>query len=200
MDTKYNRPEVTDARSLNRLARRRKWDVWCDADCRFVVDKLNDLNALWHSKAGPSGIPLRREMTARVLQPYLSMIVLHERISEPDGTRRYRVRLTGEDHTFVAGSVSNKFYEEFLPAESIPRWNALTDAVLGQGAPVRNVVRADEVGRPFLVGEHFGAPLLADDGTASIVLSASFFDSNWSFEKLVAGKEKYHPQLLEPVV
>ena len=200
METQPDRPEVTDAHSLDELARRRGWAVRCDVGCRFMFGKLNDLHALWRSKTASSGIPLRSEMTARLLKPYLTMLAFHERVPGPDGTRRYRVRLIGEDHTNIAGAVSGKFYDEFLPAKAVPIWNAISDAVLGRGAPLRWLVRADEVNKPYLVGEHFGAPLLADDGTASIVLTASHFESNFRFEDVVAEVEGRLPLAVEPTM
>ena len=200
MDAQPDWPEVTGAHSFNELALRRGWAVRCDVGCRFMFGKLNDLHALWRSKAAPSGIPPRSEMTARLLKPYLTMLAFHERVPGPDGTRRYRVRLMGEDATNIAGAASGKFYDEFLPAKSVPIWNAMTDAVLGHGAPVRILIRADEVNKPFLAGEIFNAPLLADDGSASLVLTASHFESNFRFEDVVAEVEERRPLAVEPAM
>lgn len=183
---KFNQPEIASASGLNELALRRDWPVLCDVACRFSLDELIDLHALWRSKAGSSGIPPRSEMTARLLKPYIEELVFHERVAGPGGTRRYRVRLMGSGIAQVAGEASGKFYDEFLPEKSVPLWNAMTDAVLGHGAPVRMLIRADELGKDYLVGELFAAPLLASDGTASLVLTAGRFDGNRRWEDLAA--------------
>lgn len=183
-------PEVTGVSSLNELARQRGWPVQCDAECAFTFAPLYELLAIWRGKAGPAGIPFRRHMTARVLKPFLKMMALHERVPGPDGTRQYRVRLMGEDITDIAGAASGKFYGDFLPAQSVLVWNAMTDAVLCHGAPVRMVIRADELDKPYLVGELFAAPLLADDGSASIVLTAGRFKGDHTFEEVVAGARR----------
>jgi hypothetical protein len=196
MYAEIDRPEITGARNLNELAVLRNWPVWCDVSCRFTIKKLDDLHALWRSKAGPSRIPARSEMTARLLKPYLAMLAFHERVSGPGGTRRYRVRLMGEEICDVAGAASRKFYDEFLPENSVPIWNAMTDAVLAHGKPVRMVIRADELNKPYLVGELFAGPLLAGDGTPRIVLTAGHFEGNRHFEDFLA--ERCKPRLAEP--
>lgn len=181
-----DRPEVASPDGLNQLARRRDWPLLCDIRCRFTFAELTELLALWRSKAGPSGIPPRSEMTARLLKPYLTSLTLHERVAGPGDTRRYRVRLMGGAIVRMAGEGSGKFYDEFLPGPSVPIWNAMSDAVLGHGAPVRMLMRADELDKTYLVAELFAAPLLASDDTANLVLTAGRFAGNKRWEDVVA--------------
>ena len=153
MDSQANRPEVASVEGLNELARQRDWFVEGDPECRFIFAELKDLDAIWRGKAGARGIPFRREMTLRLLHPFSKMMVLHERICRPTGTRRYRVRLVGSQAAQVIGEVSGKFYDEFLRENYVAMWNAMSDAVLAQGAPLRLLIRADELDKNFLFGE-----------------------------------------------
>ena len=189
-------PEIVSADGLNELARRRGWAVLCDATCSFKSESLNSLHALWLSKAEPGDIPQRSEITARLLKPYLKILTLHERVTYPDGSRHYRVRLMGEASTHVAGDTLGKFYDEFLPDASVPLWNAMGDATLGHGAPLRMLIRADELDKSYLVGETLNAPLLASDGSASLVLSAGLFNGSLRWEDVVAQWRRQNAQML----
>ena len=148
---------------------------------------FDDLHALWRSKAGPTGIPARGEMTARLLKPFMKMVTIHERVPGPDATRRYRMRLVGSGVTQVIGEVSGKFYDEFLPANSLPIWNAMSDVLLRHGAPLRMLIRPDEFNKTHLVGEFFAAPLLDADGTANLLLSIGHFDGAVRWEDVASG-------------
>ena len=196
MSEQANRPEVFGADDLNELARGRGWAVLCDATCSFKSESLSGLHALWRSKAGRDGIPKRSEMTARLLKPYLKILTLHERVTYPDGSRHYRVRLMGEASAQVAGDTLGKFYDEFLPDKSVLLWNAMGDATLGHSAPLRILIRADEVDKSYLVGETFNAPLLAGAGSASLVLAAGQFDGSLRWEDVVTQWRKQNAQIL----
>ena len=192
MFVQTNRPEIVDANDFNELAHRREWAVLCDVACRFLFTPFDELHALWRSKAGPTGIPARSEMTARLLKPHMKTLTIHERIHGEDGTRRYRMRLVGSTVTQVIGEVSGKFYDEFLPAKSLPIWNAMSDVLLRHGAPLRMLIRPDEFNKTHLVGEFFAAPLLAADGAANLLLSIGHFDGNLRWEDLV--NEFWYPE------
>ena len=194
MSAQTDRPETDSIAGLIELARRRNWAVLCDTTCSFKSESLKNLYALWRSKAGHDGIPHRGEMTARLLKPYLEILSLHERVTFPDGSRQYRVRLMGEASKQVAGDTLRKFYDEFLPEKSVLFWNAMGDAILGQRTPTRMLIRADEVDKSFLVGETFCAPLLAGDGSANLILSAGEFNGSLRWDDVVAEwhKQKAH--------
>jgi hypothetical protein len=61
----------------------------------------------------------------------------------------------------------------------------MNDAALGHGAPTRTLVRADALDKTYLTGEFFAAPLLAGDGTASLILTVGHFDGNRRWEDVV---------------
>ena len=186
MSEQADRPEVVSADGLNELAQRRGWAVLCDTTCSFTFPELAGLKALWDSLAGSGGIPKRSELTARLLKPYMKNISLHERIVGPDGTRRYRTRFMGDVNAQIAGEALGKFYDEFLPEHALLIWNAMGDTVLGHNAPLCILIRADEVDKSFLVGEMLNAPLLAEDGSANLILSAVRFDSKRRWEDVRA--------------
>jgi len=62
----------------------------------------------------------------------------------------------------------------------------MNDAVLGHGAPVRTLVRADALDKTYLTGEFFSAPLLARDGAASLVLAVKRFNGDRRWEDVAA--------------
>ncbi len=173
-------PEVRSLRDLNGLSQREGWKLCADADERFYLPEMRQICAIWREKAG-EGIPRRAEMTARLLKPYLSMISIHERITQPGDGRRYRMRLMGQTLADDFGEASGRLYEEFLPAHRLRVWNAMSDAVLEIGAPVRFLLHSGELG---MVGELFAAPLRTIDGRTDLVLSARQFNSTWKWDEL----------------
>jgi len=173
--------------SLNRLARDRGWTVRCDGSGRYYVPELADLHAIWRANAGAC-IPLRSAMTARLLKHYLKILVLHERVAAPDGSRCYRARLMGEQTAEVVGEGTGKFYGEFVGESLLPMWNAMSDAVLAYGGPVRFVLAHDAAG--FKAGEAFAAPLSTDDGRMDLILSAVRFLPVWTWKDILAHWEE----------
>jgi hypothetical protein len=186
MDAQATRPEVASVEDFNALARHSAWFVRCDPECRYLFPELRELDAIWRSKCDASGLPFRRDMTLRLLRPFSKMMVLHERIDSPAGERRYRVRLIGSHVVQVIGEVSGKFYDEFLPENYVAMWNAMSDVTLAQSAPVRMLIRADELDKSFLFGEFFSAPLKADDGAANLIISVGHFTGDLRWEDVTA--------------
>jgi hypothetical protein len=80
MQTKIGLPSITSADAYNEMSCRHGWPGLCDVFCRFDCPKLAQLLPLWHAMAGQSGVPLRRDMMARLLRPYMQMLALYERV------------------------------------------------------------------------------------------------------------------------
>jgi PAS domain len=177
---------ITGPQSLNALAQDKGWGVFCDASCRFMLPELDDLLALWRSKAG-GGIPRRTALTPRLLKPYMRILTLHERVIHPHAERCYRIRVMGDAIAQITGAASGMFYDAFLPEAAVPKWNAMNDAVLGHGGPLRMLVRADSFNKSFLTGEFFAAPLRMEDDTANLVLTAGRFDARWRWADVTNG-------------
>ncbi|MDE2109930.1 MAG: hypothetical protein KGJ79_02225 [Alphaproteobacteria bacterium] len=180
-------PCITSAAAANDLAQRRGWPMLYDATCQFRHAKLKDLHALWCAMAERDGdIPYRLEMTARLLQPYMRMLVLFERVVAAGSSRRYRVRLMGSSLVEALQDMTGRFLDEALPGRYLPRWYMKNDITLATGAPLRMLVRGDTFDRSYLVGEYICVPLRAGGGEISLVLAAAYFDGTRPWTELAA--------------
>ncbi len=162
------------------------WAGLCDRTLAFRRPELAALGALWRQVAGSAPIPKRADLAPRTLKEHLPNVAIYERVVVDD-VRRYRVRLMGTRFAQVMGDFTGKFIDSVLPPEFVVRWNAALDAVLESGVPLRFVSRSDTAGKPFLVGEFFEAPLLADDGTMNLVIAAGIFTPAENWQDLLAG-------------
>jgi hypothetical protein len=72
----------------------------------------------------------------------------------------------------------------------LPRWQVGIDATLADRIPLRFLGRTDTNAMSFLNGEYFVAPLLADDGSASFILSAGRFTGGRPWEEVEAEARK----------
>lgn len=185
----YSYPEVSNLAQLNCLAAKRGWAVRGDSLGHYYLPEMADLHAIWRANAGVTP-PLRSAMTPRLLKPFLPILTLHERTHGPEGSRCYRMRLMGSESAGEIGDGTGKSYVEFLPADAVPMWRAISDAVLAHGAPVRLVMSGKQFDKGTLVGEIFAAPLLTDDGRADLILSAARFNSLWRWKDLLAQWEQ----------
>ena len=190
LQTNVGLPVIVSADDLNTVAKRYRWPMLCDPTCRFIYPEHYELLSLWRGLAGASGIPYRRELTARLLQPYLSSVALYERVDGADGTRRYRVRLLGSKLVQIFGELTGKFLDEAVPEEYVPRWHALPEVTLGTGAPVRLLIRSDTFDKAHMVAEYFCAPLRAEDGEAKLVVFAGHYDGTLCWTDVEAEERK----------
>ena len=156
----------------NARAQAEGWQSLCDAALGFHRVEFRVLTATWRSFATQQ-LPSRKDFTPRSLKSLLRNVVIYERVA--NGTVRYRVRLMGTAFSDVMGDLSGKFLDEAIPPEHLTRWNAALDTAIEAGAPLRFVSRTDTVGKPYLVGEYFEAPILTDDGSPNMILAAGMF-------------------------
>ncbi|MDE2183212.1 MAG: PAS domain-containing protein [Alphaproteobacteria bacterium] len=177
--------QVLSLSALNALARSRGWPLCADGEGLFYLPETRAVCALWRSKAVDGHPPPRSEMSARLLKPYLRLILIHERVPAADG-HRYRSRLMGESVAEMIGEASGKFYEEYLTPEMVRMWSAMAEAVFVHGGPVRFLVRADGFAKMKLAGEIFAAPMLTAEGRPDLLLSAGRFSEAWSWDELAA--------------
>ena len=175
---------VAGAADYNEQADKNGWVSLCDASVTFNHPDLRRLLGLWRKQA-KSGIPLRRDMTARVLKSFLPDIAICERLTG-DGQRRYRVSIMGVWFAQLLGNITGKYLDDMLPPEHLPRWQAALDATLADGVPLRFLARTDTSAMSFLNGEYLVAPLLADNGSPSFVLAAGRFTGGRSWEDVKA--------------
>lgn len=179
-------PKITSAADFNAFARRYDWPILCDATCTFTYLKLRELLTLWRELAAVGNIPYRREMTARLLQPYMKSIAIYERVDGQGTLPRYRVRLMGRNIVNLTGELTGQFLDDVIPEKFLPRWCAMNEVTLGYAGPLRLLIRCDTFGKGYIVAEHLNVPLRADDGTMNLVLSAGYYDGTHSWTEAEA--------------
>jgi len=84
-------PTIGGGADYNVAAIREGWHSLCDPTLQFSHPELTKLLELWLAHAGATGIPPRREMSARMLKAMLRDVAIYERVRAEDGRRRYRV-------------------------------------------------------------------------------------------------------------
>jgi hypothetical protein len=175
----------TGADDYNKRAKEDGWASLCDASVTFNHPDLRRLLGLWRKQA-KNGTPLRHDMTPRVLKSFLPDIAICERVIGDGGERRYRVCTMGAWFAQILGNFTDKFLDEVLPPEHLPRWQMALDVTLADCVPLRFLGRTDTNAMSFLNGEYFVAPLLADDGSASFILAAGRFTGGRPWEDVQA--------------
>ncbi len=173
------------ADDYNEKAKTNDWAAFCDASVSFSHPDLRRLLGLWRRQA-KDGIPLRRDMTPRVLKSFLPDIAICERVTGEGGERRYRVCLMGTWLAQILGEFTGKHLDEVMEPRLLPRWQVAIDATLADRVPLRFLGRTDTNAMSFLNGEYFVAPLLADDGSASFILAAGRFTGGRPWEDVEA--------------
>ena len=176
---------IGGAADYNAAAVREGWHSLCDPTLQFSHPELTKLLELWLTHAGASGIPPRREMSARMLKSILRDVAIYERVPSSGG-RRYRVRLIGSGFAQIVGDLTGKFIDEAVAPEIVSRWHGALDATLGAAAPLRFVGREETSGMIFLTGEFFSAPLMADDGQVDLVLGSARYSGKRPWPEIEA--------------
>jgi hypothetical protein len=156
----------------NALAETEGWHSACYAALDLRRRDLVDMLAIWRRFAAQASVPMRRDLTPRILRAHLSDVAIYER--SQDGAR-YRIRVMGTRMASVLGDLSGRYVDEAVPARFLKRWHAAPDAVLAAGAPLRFVSRTETVGKPFITGEYLMLPLIGDTGSMDTVLSCAAY-------------------------
>lgn len=158
---------------FNAAAHEGGWAALCDASLAFGDPRFDPLVGIWREAAAHGRLPRRSELGPRGLKLLLKNIAIYERLM--NGNVRWRVRLMGTAFADVMGDLSGKFLDEAVPPMHLPRWHAALDAAIAAGAPLRFMSRSDTTAKSYLVAEYFEAPLVAEDGSVSLVLAAGYF-------------------------
>lgn len=162
---------------FNKRAIESDWPVLCDDACRFSEKKLTGASALWQLKAQEAGhTPLRKDMTVRLLQPYIPRLSIFERVPDGGGAMRYRVRLMGTNVVTYTKEMTGHFLDEVIEPPFLPAWYAVGETIFQYGGPLRILNRGDTFRKKYLVGESFAAPLLTNDGRADLIMSVTSYE------------------------
>lgn len=161
------------------------WPVLCDPGCRFTDRKLSGVLTLWQNMA-VSGIPYRKDMTARLLQPYIPQLAIFERVAGDDGHSRIKTRLMGTNMVTFTMEMSGRFLDEVIAPEFLPRWVETAELVLRFGGPVRILHRGDTFKKKHIIGEGFAAPLLTNDGKTNLIMAVTSYEGFDTWETVSA--------------
>ena len=163
---------VSAAQMLNARAAREGWTLRCDANLVFADMRLTDLAQIWTSVRGAKELPRRADFTARALARQLRDIAFLESVPQPGAPHCYRFGFYGSSLARYTGDCTGKFLDEVIPPEQLAGWQAVYDAGLAQGAPLRIVSRITAFGLDYMNAEGFVAPLGDADGVPCGLLSS----------------------------
>lgn len=157
-------------RELNVLAETNGWPMRCACDHAFDRPELNELSALWRSKA-EDGVPARSLFDMRALKPFARNAAILER----EGTNGpYRFRLFGSNLTLLFGEHTGRRLDEMVSPDLLASWLAVYDTALSSIRPLRVVTYYRLPTGNYVKGEIFAAPLADDLGQVHLVLAATY--------------------------
>jgi hypothetical protein len=163
------------AKKHNEKSIRRNWRQLCDPTLAFRAPCYQEVIALWQSKTGPLSLPKRSGISARELKPFLSNIVVVERIAE--NPSQYRWKLMGTKVTQALGEHTGKLFDESLAPEHSTRLSESYDMVLGDTKPWRFYGEVTLNGRDYLVAENLYLPLADDNGLPRFIMGLCRYTS-----------------------
>jgi hypothetical protein len=117
------RPDPNVFDEYNRSAERDGWPSRVDPALAFEALELREALAAWRKAAGDRALPLRTDMTPRLMKHFLSKVALLD-IVRAAGQSRFRVRLSGTALERTFGGMSGKFLDECLSEPFRSRWDA----------------------------------------------------------------------------
>lgn len=160
----------------NALAEREGWQSRCHRTLTFQQPQMHALLDIWRALAAEAGgIPRRKDLTPQRLRAHLADIGIYERLGQPSGAPRYRVRLMGARFGAVLGNFTGCYFDDVIPPQFQKRWYAGPGTVLAAAEPLRFVSRSETAGKGYMTGEYLMCPLIGDDGTVNTVLSSAIF-------------------------
>jgi hypothetical protein len=169
---------------VNAQARVQGWPVRCDPDLDFENPELAWFISVWDDVRGDRTMPVRADLTARVLKQNLAKLMLFERI-QGEERHFYRVRLMATGLTQIWGDITGKLIDEALPERLLPRWYGFLDLIILHRGPLRFVSRVDYQGKDFLVAEIGGAPIADETGNPTMVMAAIDTSGERSWEAVM---------------
>jgi hypothetical protein len=115
-------------------------------------------------------MPLRADLTARAMKPYLT----HMSLLEQTPAGRYRIRMHGSALARYAGDNTGKHLEESVSPQRLESFIALYDMALDVRAPIRVVSFYQAPELDYLMGETLLAPLGVPHGGTPLLLSVTY--------------------------
>jgi hypothetical protein len=153
--------DLTAFDDYNRHAERDHWPSRVDPALTFDAQLLREAYVSWRGAAGKRALPLRTDMTPRVMKRFLAHVAVLEIVREPDRTR-FRIRVTGTALERSFGGMTGTFLDESLPEPFRSRWHATLNVPLFARCAARSVGRVEFRDQTYLKAETFYGPMGAD--------------------------------------
>src|SRR5512146_2050545 len=109
--------------AYNRRAERDRWPNRVDPTLSFEAPLLCEALAVWRAAAGTRPLPLRTDMTPRLMKHFLAHVAVLDIVRE-NGRTRFRIRVTGTALERTFGGMTGTFLDESLPEPFRSRWEA----------------------------------------------------------------------------
>lgn len=155
------RPDPAVFDEYNRSAERDRWPSRVDPALAFEAPELREALALWRKAAGARALPLRTDMTPRLMKHFLAKVAVLDIVREAERTR-FRVRVTGTALERTFGGMTGMFLDESLSEPFRSRWNATLQVPLRAGTAARSIGRVEFRDQSYLKAETFYGPMGAD--------------------------------------
>jgi len=155
------RPDPNVFDEYNRAAERDRWPSRVDPALAFEAPELREALAVWRKAASNRALPLRTDMTPRLMKRFLSKVAVLD-IVRAAGRSRFRVRLSGTALERTFGGMTGKFLDECLSEPFRSRWEATLKVPLLAGSAVRSIGRVEFRDQSYLMAETFYGPMGAD--------------------------------------
>src|ERR1700691_1103037 len=169
--------------AFNAQAEAQGWEQLCDPGLSYEHRDFAAVLALWKTQARDGALPLRTDMSARLLKTYLPHIALKERVQE--NPSRYRWRLTGTRVAQIIGERTGTFTDEGAPPKLSARWNASCDLILAARTPLRFIGRVLANNKDYLSSDLLFMPLADAAGLPRFVMGFGHYSADRPWRHVV---------------
>ena len=154
-------PDQTAFAEYNHNAELNRWPSRVDPALNFDSLLLREAFAAWRGAAGKRELPLRTDMTPRVMKRFLAHVAVLEIVRE-QSRARFRIRVTGTALERSFGGMTGTFLDESLPEPFRSRWHATLNVPLAAQCAARSIGRVEFRDQTYLKAETFYGPMGAD--------------------------------------
>jgi hypothetical protein len=154
-------PDLSAFEEYNRRALNDRWPSRVEPALDFEAPALREALSVWRIAAGERALPLRTDMTPRLMKRFLSQVAVLD-IVRAAGRTRFRVRLSGTALERTFGGMTGSFLDESLTEPFRSRWDATLNVPLRAQCAARSSGRVEFRDQSYLKAETFYGPMGAD--------------------------------------
>lgn len=153
----------------NRRAELVGWPNRVDPTLSLEAAELREALAVWRSAAGARALPLRSDMTPKLMKRFLPQVAVMDVVRDKNRTR-FRIRVTGTALERTFGGLTGSFIDETLPEPFRSRWGATLNVPLLARCAARASGRMEFRDQTYLKIETFFGPMGADIAAPDSIL------------------------------